>query len=96
MRIAIPIVIALVGAVLVVLAPSKPARTAALLLTATGVLFLVSFAPCPGGSCTSTTPWWSAAAGSLAGICAIGVILSLLTGIGQALMHWVRGGDAPQ
>jgi hypothetical protein len=96
MRIAIPIVIAVVGVVLVVAAPSKSARTAAWLLTATGVLFLLSTAPCPSGSCTSTTPWWSAAAGSLAGICAIGVIVSLLTGLGQVLMHWVRGDGAPR
>jgi hypothetical protein len=95
-RIAIPIVIAVVGALLVVFAPNKPARTAALLLTATGVLFLLSMAPCPDGSCTTKTPWWSAAAGSLAGICAIGVIVSLLTGVGQLLMNWVRGDGAPR
>ena len=94
MRIAIPIVIAVVGLVLVVLAPNKPARTAAGLLTATGALFLLAMAPCPDGSCTTATPWWSSAAGPLAGICAIGVIFSLLTALGQAVMHWVRGDGA--
>ena len=96
MRIVIPAVIAAVGIVLVVLAPSKPARSAAALLAATGALFLLAMAPCPDGTCTTATPWWSSAAGSLAGICAIGVIFSLLTALGQTLMHWVRGGGAPR
>jgi hypothetical protein len=95
-RIVIPAVIAVVGLVLLVLAPSKPARSAAALLCATGVLFLLSMAPCPDGTCTTATPWWSSAAGSLAGICAIGVIFSLLTAIGQTVMHWLRGGGAPR
>jgi hypothetical protein len=95
-RIVIPALIAVVGLVLVALAPSKPARSAAALLAATGGLFLLAMAPCPSGSCTSTTPWWSSAAGSLAGICAIGVIFSLLTAVGQAVMNWVRGSSAPR
>ncbi|MGZ4200861.1 MAG: hypothetical protein ACXVRH_02255 [Thermoleophilaceae bacterium] len=96
MRIAIPIVIAVAGALLFVLAPHKAARTAAALLFATGALFLIAMAPCPSGSCTSETPWWSSAAGSLAGICAIGVIISLVTEVGQALLDRVRGGSAPR
>jgi hypothetical protein len=95
-RIAIPAVIAVVGLVLIVVAPNKPFRSAAALLAATGGLFLLAMAPCPDGSCTSATPWWSSAAGSLAGICGIGVIFSLLTAVGQVLMHWVRGGSEPR
>jgi hypothetical protein len=95
-RILIPSLIGALGLILFVVAPSKPARSAALLLAATGFLFLLAMAPCPSGSCTSETPWWSAAAGSLAGICAIGVIFSLLTMLGQAVMHWVRGGTEPR
>ena len=96
MRIFIPSIIAAIGLILFVVAPNKPARSAAGLLAATGILFLLSMAPCPDGTCTTATPWWSAAAGSLAGICAIGVIFSLLTMLGQAVMHWVRGGTEPR
>jgi hypothetical protein len=90
MRVAIPIVLTVVGGALFVLAPHKAARSAAGLLAGTGILFLISVAHCPDGTCTSATPWWSSAAGSLAGICAIGVIVSVVTELGQLLLNWVR------
>jgi hypothetical protein len=89
-RIVIPIVLAILGLLWFFLAPSKRSRPAALLLIATGVLFLISVSHCPDGTCTTTTPWWSSAAGALAGICAIGVICSLLAAVAQALIDWVR------
>lgn len=96
MRIAIPIVLTILGVLWFFLAPSKLGRPAALLLIATGVLFLISVSHCPDGTCTTTTPWWSSAAGALAGICAIGVICSLLAAVAQTLIDWVRQRSAPR
>jgi hypothetical protein len=96
MRVVIPILLTIAGILWFFLAPSKLGRPAALLLTATGVLFLISVSHCPDGTCTATTPWWSSAAGALAGICAIGVICSLLAAVAQTLIDWVRRGSAPR
>jgi protein-S-isoprenylcysteine O-methyltransferase Ste14 len=95
-RIAIPILFAVAGALMLALAPHKAARTAAALLVATGLLFLVSVSHCPSGTCTSATPWWVSAAGSLAGICLIGAIISIVTEVGQLLLHRARGDGAPR
>ena len=96
MRIAIPILLAVAGALMLALAPHKAARTAAILLVVTGLLFLVSVAHCPSGSCSSATPWWVSAAGSIAGICLIGAIISIVTEVGQVVLHRVRGDSASQ